>query len=162
MWLEFIRGCFFSCVAGILIAACGCAGPGKTLEPPRAQLAGIRVNALRMFEATFQVEVRLFNVNDVPLEIKAVDCELEVNGKPFATGVSKNAVQIPAYGSDIVSVELYSSFVEVLKGAMDMGKEERLRYRLKGRVHLSGGFMVPPWIPFSAEGAWPPEGMKTP
>lgn len=162
MRVRYGKALLLSCFAWALIASWGCAGPGKPLEPPRAQLAGIRVSSLKMFEAAFQVDVRLFNTNDVALEIKAVDCELELNGKPFAAGVSKNSVTLPAYGTETISVLLYSSVVDVLKGLAGLGGEERLRYRIAGRIHLGGGFLLPSTVPFSAEGEWHPEGLKTP
>jgi hypothetical protein len=59
-------------------------------------------------------------------------------------------------------VLVYSSFVDMLKGFAGMGAEERLQYRLAGRVHLAGGFLFPSTVPFSAEGEWRPEGLKTP
>ena len=87
----------------------GCAGVGKTLEPPRVTLANIQVEEVKAFETIFQIELRVFNTNDIPIEIKGIDCELEINGRKFASCVSKVVKEIPSYGTDTVPITLYSS-----------------------------------------------------
>ena len=61
----------------------GCAGIGRRLEPPEVSLAHIAIQEVKALETTFQLHVRVFNFNDVPLEIKGIDCELEINGRKF-------------------------------------------------------------------------------
>ncbi len=75
-------------VVPLMVLPFGCAGLGKTIEPPRAHIANIRVEEMRGLETVFQVELRVFNTNDVPLTVKGMDCELKINDRPFAVGVS--------------------------------------------------------------------------
>jgi LEA14-like dessication related protein len=48
----------------------GCTGVGKRLEPPRISLANIQVQEFTGFETVFQIKLRVFNSNDVDLNVK--------------------------------------------------------------------------------------------
>ena len=82
----------------------GCAGLGKPLETPRVSLADIQVQQSKGLETTFLVHLRVTNPNEVDLEIKGVECDLEINGKPFAYGISSTQVKVPAFGSETIPV----------------------------------------------------------
>ena len=72
----------------------GCAGPGKKLAPPRITLTNIKVQEIKVFESVFQIELRVVNPNDVAIDIKGLDCELELNDKHFASGVSNKKIKV--------------------------------------------------------------------
>ncbi len=82
-----------------LVMLGGCAGLGKPLETPRISLANIQVQESKGLETAFLVHLRVMNPNDVDLDIRGVDCDLEINDKPFAYGISNTAVTVPAFGS---------------------------------------------------------------
>jgi LEA14-like dessication related protein len=132
----------------------GCAGLGKTIEPPRAHIANIRVEEMRGLETVFQVELRVINTNDVPLTFKGMDCELKINDRPFAVGVTGHQVEIPAFGTAIVPINLYSSVLDVLKNLVGMGleKADKLNYKLVGNIRIEGGAMMPSSLPFESKG----------
>jgi LEA14-like dessication related protein len=138
----------------MLAMLCGCAGLGKSIEPPRAQIANIRVEEIRGLETVFQVELRVINTNDVPLTVNGMDCELRINDRPFAFGVSGHRVEIPAFGTAIFPVNLYSSVLDVLKNVVGMGleKADRLNYKLAGNIRIEGGTMMPSSLPFESKG----------
>jgi LEA14-like dessication related protein len=79
-------------------------------------------------------------------------CELEINGKRFASGVSNKEVEIPAYGHDLVTVHVYSSVLDVFKGVLGLKDAGKLRYRIKGKVLLDAGTLAPSTFPFLSEG----------
>ena len=97
------------------------------------------------------VQLRVFNTNAVPLKIQGGDCILEVNGRRFAQGVTDNDTEVPAYGTAVVPLTLYSSMVGMVRSLLTLPKEE-LGYKLAGRLRIEGGFMAPSTIPFSSEG----------
>ena len=130
----------------------GCAGVGKRLEPPRISLANIQIEEFTGFETVFQIKVRVFNTNDVDLKVSGIDADLEINGKPFATGVSKTAVKIPSFETQIVPVTLYSSVIDIVKGIHGLHQSEKLSYRLSGKLRVSGDSMPAKTLPFEAEG----------
>jgi LEA14-like dessication related protein len=134
-----------------LLVGVGCAGFGKTLEPPRINLSNVQFQDSKALETVFQVELRVFNTNDVPIKVKGLDCDLELNGKRFATGVSNVDTEIPAFGTTTVPVTLYSSVVDLFRGIIGLQKKEKLKFGVSGRVHLEGGFLIPSTFPFKAE-----------
>lgn len=144
-------GIFFILVVTALCFL-GCAGLGKPLEPPRIALANIQPQELKGFETVFEIHIRVFNTNDIALEVKGIDCDLEINGENFATGISKTNVKIPAYGTEIVPVVLYSSVIHMFKGIYGLQRAEELSYRLEGKLRLAGGGYGPSTLPFQTEG----------
>jgi LEA14-like dessication related protein len=146
-----------------MIVLLGCAGLGKTLETPRISLANIQPLQAKGFEAVFQIELRVFNTNDVAISIKGVDCELELNGRKVASGISKVEKTIPSYGTDTVPITVYSSMLDMVRGMFNLREQEKIRYKIKGRLRLGEtGFFVPSTIPFSSEGIVPDDTRMKP
>jgi LEA14-like dessication related protein len=134
-----------------LFLGTGCAGLGKTLEPPRINLSNVQFQESKALETVLQIELRVFNTNDVPIKVKGLDCDLELNGKSFAKGVSNVEKEIPAFGTTTVPVTLYSSVVDIFRGIMGLHKKEKVKVGVSGRLRLEGGFLMPTVIPFKAE-----------
>ncbi|MEE4261071.1 MAG: LEA type 2 family protein, partial [Desulfobacteraceae bacterium] len=124
----------FIAVFVVSIALAGCAGVGKQLDPPRIALANIRVQEVRGLETAFEIQMRVFNANDVDLKVKGIKAELEINGQPFATGVSNTPVEIPSYGTELVTITVYSSVIKMFKSVYGLKGSEELKYRLNGKV----------------------------
>ena len=118
----------------------GCAGLQKTYEPPRVALSNMSIKEAKALETAFLIELRIFNTNDVQMEIKGVDCALEINGKPFAAGVSGVEKTIPAYGTDVVPVVVYASVLDTVNRVIGMFRDvqasqkmQNLQYNLKDK-----------------------------
>ncbi|MCF8040366.1 MAG: LEA type 2 family protein [Desulfohalobiaceae bacterium] len=146
----------------------GCAGLGKSLEPPKINLANITVQEIKTFETVFALQLRVFNENDVPLVIKALDCDLEVNGSRLASGVTETEATIPAFGTGLVDVTVYASslqivsrFLQGLRASQTDGKADSIDYDLSGHLHL-GGRALPGRIPFSTQGSMALDRFFTP
>ena len=147
-------------ISSLFALSIGCAGVGKTLETPRVTLANIQVEEVKAFETIFQIELRVFNTNDIAIEIKGIDCELEINDRKFASGVSKVEKEIPSYGTDTIPVTLYSSVLEMVRGVLNLPGKEKLKYKVSGHVRLGGGPLVPSVVPFKSEGEFSLEGLN--
>jgi len=143
-------------------AISGCAGWGKSLQPPRVFLANIRAQEFSGLEAVFRVDLRVINPNDTELEVKGIECDLRLNGKPFATGIANAAVKLPAYGAAVVPITFYSSVLDMAKSLSTLSKNQVLQYRLAGKLHLSGGFGAPSVLPFRTEGRLAPGDVAPP
>ena len=151
--------CVAPVVLLLLALMVGCAGVGKRLQPPRVQIAGIQLRQMQGLEAVFQVDLRVMNGNGAAIEIRGVDCSLEINGKPFAAGVSRTGVTIDSFETGVVPVTVYSSVVDMVRGFFDVPARRDLSYRISGRVQLGAG-AIPSVIPFSAEGTLSPDKLK--
>ena len=147
----------FRSFSSVLIAAfclfsiAGCAGVGKRLEPPRVKMANIRPESFNLLETVFEVQLRVFNTNETPLIIRGVESEIEINGKPFAFGVSESDVEVPAYGTALLPLRVYSSVFDIIKSAAGLQNQDQLNYLIKGTLHL-GGSAFPASLPFESEG----------
>jgi len=142
----------FVLIGVILFILPGCAGPGKHMKSPRIHISDIRPGEMKPLEAVFLVELRVLNTNDIPLKVKGIDCELEVNDRRFASGVGNVAVEIPAFGTGTVPVTVYSSVIDTVRGLFSFKGREKLKYRIFGRLSIEGGFLLPSSIPFESQG----------
>ena len=142
---------FAAALLAVLTLA-GCAGIGKPLETPRVSISNIQVQESKGMETAFLVQLRVTNPNDVDLDIKGVDCDLEINGKPFAYGISNTPVKVPAFGSEIVPVTVYSSVLDIIKSLFGLQHREDLSYQVKGKVRMAGGGFMPSTLPFDSQG----------
>ena len=130
----------------------GCAGITRQLEPPRISLARIQVQEFTGFEAVFEINLRVYNTNDIDLKVKGIEADLQINGKPFATGVSKAEVAIPSFGTQLVPVTVYSSVIDIVKGVHGLQTAEQLQYRLTGKLRVAGVNLMSTSLPFESEG----------
>lgn len=134
-----------------LFTMAGCAGVGQRLEPPRVKLATIRVQEFNVLETVFEVRLRVFNTNETALQIKGIECELEINGQPFAIGVSDADVEIPSYGTQLLPLRVYASVFDIIKSVQGLQNQDQLKYHIKGKVRLGTG-AFPSVLPFESEG----------
>jgi len=124
---------------------------GQRLEPPQVKLATIRVEEFSVLETVFEIQLRVFNTNDTALQIKGLQCELEINGQPFAMGVSDADVEIPSYGTQLVPLRAYASLFDIIKSAQGLQNQDQLKYHIKGKVRLGAG-AFPSVLAFDSEG----------
>jgi len=134
-----------------LVYIFGCAGMGQRLEPPRVKLANIRVQEFNVLETVFEVRLRVFNTNDTALQVKGIECELEINGQPFAIGVSDADVIIPSYGTQLLPLHVYASVFDIIKSVQGLHSQDQLKYQIKGKIRLGTG-AFPSVLPFDSEG----------
>jgi LEA14-like dessication related protein len=144
----------FSGLMAILLILSGCAGWGQRLESPRITLANFNVQEIKIFESVFTIEMRVFNTNDTPMEIKGLNCDLELNGKRLATGVANVKINIPSYETALIPITLYSSVLDVMRVLRGLAKNDNLEYKLTGHLRLGKGTM-PSTIPFKSTGELP-------
>jgi LEA14-like dessication related protein len=121
------------------------------LEQPRVSVSNITPQDMTLFEQKFLVELRIQNPNDAALGVKGMTFNLDLNGKPFATGLSNKAVTIPRFGSELVEVEVFSGLTGILKQLQTLaaGGPPRFTYRLRGKVYLDQPSVA---LPFDEQG----------
>ena len=128
----------------------GCATVGK--ESPHVHVVDLQIQEVKAFETVLKMDLRVINPNDMEVKIKGMDCDLEINGKPFATGVSDQETTIPAFGTTIVPVIVYSSVFDVIRGVVGLQGKDKIEYKLKGHLHLEGDVLVPSSVRFESGG----------
>jgi LEA14-like dessication related protein len=119
-----------------LASLSGCAGLAMQSRPLDVTLADIGVLDVGLLEQTLRLRLRVQNPNDTDLAIDGFSFALEVNGKPFARGVSNKPVNVPRYGQTLVEVDAVTGLVGILRQIEQYSRGDRqtLTYRLTGHV----------------------------
>ena len=133
-------------VLAVLLAACAAFG---LREPLSATVADVRPLEVTLLEQRFAVTVRVLNPNDLDIEFDGVVFDLELNGKPFAKGVSNRKGTIPRFGEALIDVNVVSGLSGILRQVNELRSgREAMTYRLSGRV-ATGAFGT---VPFESKG----------
>ncbi|MCO4880356.1 LEA type 2 family protein [Paraburkholderia caribensis] len=122
-----------------LLALGGCAGMFGS-NPLRVNVAGIEPLEGQGMEMRFILKLRVQNPNDAPVDFNGVSVELDLNGKPFASGVSDQSGTVPRFGETVIGVPLTVPAFTVVRQAFafaDSAQSGQLPYVLRGR--LAGG-----------------------
>ena len=145
-------------VAALLLAACS-GLPHQDLMP-RFSVAEIDVKAIGLLEQHFEVGLRLANPNDFDLGIEALEFELEVNGQPFAKGLTQANARIPATSSVVMRVDAITQSHNLIRQLIVLDPErvkQGLPYLIKGRVKTDKWVG---WLPFEQKGIYGGEAKK--
>ncbi|MBL8328074.1 MAG: LEA type 2 family protein [Rubrivivax sp.] len=132
------------------LALSACAGLPAS-EPPRVNIVGLEKLSGEGFELRFNVKLRVQNPGDRDLEFDGLSLDLDVNGRPLATGVSAAKGILPRFGETVISVPVSVNAVSAVRqmlGLSDGSLRGELPYAVRGR--LGGGVMGS--TRFSAEG----------
>jgi LEA14-like dessication related protein len=132
-----------SFVAAILFAVLllgGCAGMG--LQTPSVTLAGVEVIEAGLFEQRLAIKLRVLNPNNVEIPIKGLSFEVELNGEPFAKGVSDRAITVPRLGEAVLDVTAVTGFAGLLRQiqGLSRGNIDALSYHIKGRLMTGSSY----------------------
>lgn len=109
-------------------------------DPLRVNVAGIEPLEGQGLEMRFNVKLRVQNPNDSAVSFDGVSLDLELNGKPFASGVSDQAGSVPRFGETVVNVPLtVPAFAAVRQAFAFAGAAQsgQIPYILRGK--LAGG-----------------------
>jgi LEA14-like dessication related protein len=132
---------FLACFLALLG---GCAGLYGLREDPRISIADIRIVDARPMETVFLVQLRILNPNDTPLDLHGIHCNLEIDGRHFASGIAASDQVVPAHGTATIPVHLYASVFDMISSVVDFiratdpnkNKESNFSYTLHGTVGI--------------------------
>jgi LEA14-like dessication related protein len=137
-------------IAAVLIT--GCAGLSLSADRPRVNIANIQPKDVKLMEQVFTMDLRIQNPSDSAIDVKGLAFNLEVNSKPFATGVSNKQLTIQPLTSQVIQVEAVTTLVNLLCQVSQVQKSadvSKLKYRLQGTIHTGSAFGR---IPFDETG----------
>lgn len=121
----------------------GCAGLTLGLKKPEVKVAGIRLLDAGLFEQRFVVSLRITNPNNAEIPIEGLDVNVDINGQPFAHGVSNQAVVVPRLGEAVLDVTATTGLDKLLRQFSELGRgRDKVDYRIRGRLVTGnlGGF----------------------
>ena len=129
-----------------MLLLAGCAHLLGTADNPHVNIASLTPKDMKLFEQIFVMELRVMNPGDKELAINGLAFNLEVNGQPFARGVSNESFTVGPFASHVVQVEAVTTLASLLRQIVQAQKEEfsGFTYHLKGYFHSgSSAFRIP-------------------
>ncbi len=133
---------------GLALLLSGCA----SLAPPKPEvsLAGVELVQAGLFEQRFALKLRVLNTGSAALALQGLAFEVEMNGRPFARGVSADPVTVPALGEAVLTVNAVSNLASLLRQIHETKNSggHTLTYRLHGS--LDAGLLLR--LPFEHQG----------
>ena len=108
-------------------------------EAPRVSLVSIQPQEMGVLEQRFVLQLRILNPNDVAIPVEGLSYAIEINGREFAYGVSRQDVEIAAFGEALLEVTVVSNLLNVVRQLQVLNNETRdsLAYRLTGKISLA-------------------------
>ena len=148
-----LRWLVLLCLATLALS--GCLALHGLREKPSVSLSDIQLKQAGLLENAVVVWLRVMNPNDVSFDIKNITCNLSLNGKSFARGITANSSRVEPYSSVVVPVEIYISTLDTasaLKRTLLLSiKGNATHYALEGTLTINVyGFTTN--IPFSSTG----------
>ena len=146
-------------LASLMLA--GCASLAYR-EPVRINVVGLEPIPGEGMEMRFKVKLRVQNPNETAIDFDGLALDLDLNGRPFASGVSDRTGSVARFGETLIEIPVSVSAIAVVRQALGViegdGKAE-VPYALRGR--LAGGLLG--GMRFSDSGTLKlPEPLKTP
>lgn len=130
-------GLRFVVIAILALVLGACAGyPYR--EPVEVYVADVEPLPGEGLELRMLVKLRIQNPNDVPVPFDGVALDMQVQGRPFATGVADVRGEVPRYGETVVAVPVSLSVLGFARRAVDamtnVYQRGRLDYELRGKL----------------------------
>lgn len=125
------------CLIVCLLGLSACSGLSKK---PEISLAGVELVGIGRVEQRFVLRLNVRNPNAVDLSLKALDFEVELDGKHFARGSAAKPMVIPSQGEAVLEVQAASNLaavVQQLRSARKNGRE-KVSYRIFGTAEVEG------------------------
>lgn len=148
----------------LLLNSCVSLWSSQDMAAPTVSLAAIELQGIKGLETIFLLKLRIMNLNDEPLEIHGLNCGVQINGNFFATGVSDEPVTLPASGTAVLQVTVYTSMIDIAGSIIALLQEDvqhsgppakPVEYELTGELRL--GEQGERTVPFQLQGDFPPE-----
>ncbi len=120
------------------------------LEPPHLQVVGVSLLGANILKQQLRVRVRVDNPNKADLPVRGIDCEVQLAGETFATGVSERDFIVPALGTMEFDVDVAANAATALLRMLGSRERGSAEYRVTGTVHLDKGLVRN--VPFEQKG----------
>lgn len=109
-------------------------------DPLNINVVGIQPLQSQDMEVRFAVKIRVQNPNGTNINYNGVALDLDINGQPFASGVSDESGTVARYSETVLSVPVSVSAFSVLRQTFGLSQAQTLNnmpYVLRGK--LAGG-----------------------
>ena len=122
---------------GCAVFLCGGCATLHHSEPIDVIMTGLEPLQGQGLEVRMLVKLRIQNPNDMPFDFNGVSVKMDVQGKPFASGVSDAVGSVPRFGETIVSVPVSISMFRIARQTVGVITNEyrgKLEYEMTGKL----------------------------
>jgi hypothetical protein len=113
-----------------LLAGCATGGERRQINPPRASLQELAVQA----DGQWRLSVRLQNFSNVATTFAAIDATLDVGGQPVGPVRAQPALVVGPNSAEVVSVVLAPPAAAKTTVAASLAAGRSVRYRIAGKI----------------------------
>jgi LEA14-like dessication related protein len=134
-----------------VLGIAGCAGTQSRLEPLSVTLADIRPVQIGLLEQEYAIKIRVQNPNNADIRIQGLSHQIDLNGKLFAKGVSRQSISLPGFGEVVLDATAVGNLGAIMSQVVQIqrsGAPDSFSYRLKGKLASTQASM-----PFDSQGS---------
>jgi LEA14-like dessication related protein len=134
----------------VLLTACAGGLPLQSLSP-QVSLADFKMVNSGLLEQKYRIRLRLKNPNPIPLPIAGLNYQLNINEQKFTSGVSNQAITIPASGEEYLEFDVASNLTQIVGNWSNLQAllDRKFNYQLTGGLNVMEGA---PQLPFEYKG----------
>jgi LEA14-like dessication related protein len=123
-------------ILGAALGLSACAG-WEIREPLNVTIANLQPLEVGLLEQRYAIKVRVLNPNDTEIAFDGIAFDVDINGKPFAKGVSSKAGLVPRFGEALIELTVVSGLQNILRQINELSRGDRtgFTYRIRGRLH---------------------------
>lgn len=135
-----LRSTLLHCLTAVMLTSLGACSLLPQHDPVNISVAGIEPLPGQDMELRMAVKLRVQNPNETAIDYNGISVDLDVNGRPLASGVSDQSGRIERFGEAVLVVPMSVSAFSVLRQTVRLGRAQGLNglpYELHGK--LAGG-----------------------
>jgi LEA14-like dessication related protein len=123
-------------LSAMLALLTACAGGSPKMEPLSVTLSDIQPGQMGLLEQEYLIKIRVQNPNNTEIPVIGLSYRIELNGKSFAKGVSKQDITIPAFGEVVLDATAVGGLSGILNqvAQLQKGVPDKVSYRLSGKL----------------------------
>ena len=134
-----------------LTALAACETMDDTL-PPRISLANVMLAQPGLLRQDLNLDLRIANPNNVDIPIEGLTFRLDLDGQPFAEGMSNERVTVPRLSEVAVPVKGSVDTLNLVRQILTLGQSDTIRYRISGFAYV-GAIAGARRVPYERDGS---------
>lgn len=118
----------------------GCASLVPEYDPPGIALESFRALPADGGAPRFEIKLRVTNPNKQALDIAGVAYSVELRGRELLKGVSNEVPTVPAYGSEVFTLDASLQVFQLVWLLADLSREQAssLEYKFAAKIDFEG------------------------
>ena len=109
------------------------------IQKPTVSVQRLRITDLSFSDVNLALDLSIRNPNSVAIPLAAFDYDLKINQHEFINGKKESSLNIPAGGSENLSIPFHFTFAELYKTLSGLKNQDSTAYE----IHCGFSFHVP-------------------